>query len=105
YLNQPVQLQNGTSNLDLSVRTVPTPSIDVTSADIHVEAFAGTTYASVPLVASQPSHLPPPNYQITGVTNTPALATISGDPAIVKRRRSSWKASSASSTGATTLRA
>ena len=87
YLNQPVQLQNGTSNLDLSVRTVPTPSIDVTSADIHVEAFAGTTSASVPLVASQPSHLPPPNYQITGVTITPALATISGDPAVLVRIR------------------
>ncbi len=87
YLNQPVQLQNGTSNLDLSVRTVPTPSIDVTAVDIHVEAFAGTTSASVPLVASQPSHLPPPNYQITGVTITPPLVTISGDPAILVRIR------------------
>ena len=87
YLNQPVQLQNGTSNLDLSVRTVPTPSIDVTAVDIHVEAFAGTTSASVPLVASQPSHLPPPNYQITGVTTTPPLVTISGDPAILVRIR------------------
>jgi YbbR domain-containing protein len=87
YLNQPVQLQNGTSNLDLSVRTVPLPSIDVTSVDIHVEAFAGTTSASVPLIDTQPSHPPPPGYRVTGVTITPLLVTISGDPAVLVRIR------------------
>jgi len=87
YLNQPVQLQNGTSNLDLSVRTVPLPNIDVTSVDIHVEAFAGTTSASVALVDSQPSHLPPQPYRITGVAVTPVLVTISGDPAVLVRIR------------------
>lgn len=87
YLNQPVQLQNGTGALDLSVRTVPTPTIDVTSVDIHVEAVAGTTSASIPLVDAQPSHGPPTGYRITGVTITPLLVTISGDPSVLLRVR------------------
>jgi len=87
YLNQPVQLQNGTSNLDLSVRTVPTPSIDVTSVDIHVEAFAGTNSASVPLLDAQPSHTPPQGYRVTAVTVTPLLVSITGDPAVLLRVR------------------
>lgn len=86
-LNQAVQLQNATGNLDLSIRTVPTPTIDVTSVDIHVEAFAGTTSASIPLVDSQPSHSPPQGYRVTGVTITPLLVTISGDPAVLVRVR------------------
>ena len=88
YLNQPVQLQNGTGALDLSVRTVPTPTIDVTAVDIHVEAVAGTTSASIPLVDAQPSHGPPQGYRITGVTITPLLVTISGDPSVLLRVRS-----------------
>src|SRR5437660_6865104 len=87
YLNQPVQLQNASGNLDLSVRTVPTPTIDVTSVDIHVEASAGTTSASIPLLDSQPSHLPPQGYRITAVTVSPVLVTISGDPGVLVRVR------------------
>ncbi|TMF49204.1 MAG: hypothetical protein E6I21_12055 [Chloroflexi bacterium] len=87
YLNQGVQLLNASGPLDLSVRTVPTPTIDVASVDIHVEAFAGTTSASVPLVDSQPSHPPPQGYRVTGIAITPLLVTISGDPAVLLRVR------------------
>ena len=87
YLNQGVQLQNATGNLDLSIRTVPTPTIDVTSVDIHVEAFAGTTSASIPLLDAQPSHAPPQGYRVTGVTVTPLLVSVTGDPAVLLRVR------------------
>jgi YbbR domain-containing protein len=86
-LNQAVQLQTASGNLDLSVRTVPIVSLDVTSVDIHVEAVAGTTTATVPLVDSTPSNPPPPGYRVTGITITPLLVTISGDPTVIVRVR------------------
>ncbi|TMD16768.1 MAG: hypothetical protein E6I27_09060 [Chloroflexi bacterium] len=86
-LNQPLQLQTPNGNLDLSVRTVPTFVVDVTTADIHVEAVAGTTSASVPLVDSPPSHPQPPGYRVTAITITPLLVTISGDPTVLLRVR------------------
>jgi len=80
-------LQTPNGNLDLSVRTVPTFVVDVTTADIHVEAVAGTTSASVPLVDSPPSHPQPPGYRVTAITITPLLVTISGDPTVLLRVR------------------
>jgi YbbR domain-containing protein len=85
FLNQPIQLQTQSGSLDLSVRTVPNPSSDVNSADVHIEAVAGTTSESVPLVDSPPSHPPPTGYRVTAVTITPLLVTISGDPAALLR--------------------
>jgi YbbR domain-containing protein len=84
-LNQPVLLVNSSGPLDLSIRTVPAASTDVTSVGIHVEAFAGTTHASVPLIDAPPTHGPPSGYRVTGITVTPSVVTISGDPAAVAR--------------------
>jgi hypothetical protein len=86
-LNQSVLLQNATGSLDTTVRTVPSTTVDVTSVDVHIEAFQGTTSASVPLVDSPPSHPPPQGYRVTAVTITPLLVTISGDPAVLARIR------------------
>ncbi len=86
-LNQTIQLQNASGNLDSTVRTVPSTTIDVTSVDVHIEAFAGTTSVSVPLVDSPPSHPPPQGYRVTAITITPMLVTISGDPAVLARIR------------------
>lgn len=85
--NLGIQLQNATGNLDTTVRTVPSTTIDVTSVDVHYEAFAGTTSASVPLVDSPPSHPPPQGYRVTAITISPLLVTISGDPAVLTRIR------------------
>lgn len=84
-LNQPVQLVSASGPVDFSIRTVPSASADVTSVDIHVEAVAGTTRASVPLVDSAPSHGPPTGYRVTGITITPLFVTISGDPVVLAR--------------------
>jgi YbbR domain-containing protein len=86
-LNQTIQLQNANGNLDATVRTVPSTTIDVTSVDVHIEAFAGTTSVSVPLVDSPPTHPPPQGYRVTAITVTPMLVTISGDPAVLARIR------------------
>ena len=83
--NQRIELQNANGSLDTTVKTVPQITVDVTAVDIHVEAVAGTTSASVPLVDSPPSHPPPPGYRVTAITITPLLVTISGDPAVLVR--------------------
>lgn len=83
-LNQPVQLQPS-GNVDLTQRTVPVVHVDVTSVDIHIEAVAGATTASVPLLDASPSHAPPQGYRVTGVTITPQFVNITGDPAVLVR--------------------
>ena len=87
-LNQPVQLKNASGALDLSaVRTVPVSTLDITAVNLHVEAAAGVTSSTVPLVvaAPAPSALPPQGYSITGVTVTPATVIVTGDPAALGR--------------------
>lgn len=86
-LNQPVILQNANGQLDLSVRTVPAVTSDVTSVDIHTEAVQGTTSAPVVLVDSPPSNPPPQGYRVTAVTITPTIVTITGDPNVIQRVR------------------
>jgi YbbR domain-containing protein len=86
-LNQPVTLQNANGALDLSVRTVPGSSGDVTAVNLHVESVAGTTSASVPLVDSPPSKPPPAGYRVTGIMITPLIVTITGDAAVLQRIR------------------
>ena len=87
-LNQAIVLQNGTVPLDLTVRTVPLVTLDATSVDIHTEAVQGTTSATVALVDSPPSNPPPTGYRVTGVTITPLLITVTGDPNTLQRVRS-----------------
>jgi hypothetical protein len=86
-VNQPVQLQNANGNLDSTVWTVPSTTVDVTSVNVHVEAFAGSSSVTIPLVDSQPSHAPPQGYRVTAINITPLLVTISGDPAVLARMR------------------
>ncbi|TMC51531.1 MAG: hypothetical protein E6J20_15935 [Chloroflexi bacterium] len=86
-LNQLIQLQNAGGNLDSTVRTVPSTTVDVTSVDVHIEAFAGTTSASVPLLWAAWSHAPPQGYRVTAVTVTPANVVISADPVTLARVR------------------
>ena len=83
--NQPVQLVNSSGILDLTTRTVPQATVDVTSVDIHTEAVQGTTSISVPLIDSPPSQPPPQGYRVTGVSITPLLVTVSGNPAALGR--------------------
>jgi YbbR domain-containing protein len=84
-LNQSVSLQTPKGTLDQSIATAPPINIDVTSANIHYEAVAGTTSESVPLIDSPPTHPPPAGYRITAVSITPVLVTVSGDPAALLR--------------------
>lgn len=84
-LNQAVNLQTPTGNLDQSIRTAPPISVDVTAVDIHVEAVAGTTSAPVPLLDSPPSSPPPQGYRVTAITITPLRVIISGDPTVLVR--------------------
>jgi YbbR domain-containing protein len=84
-LNQAVSLQTPKGSLDQSVPTAPPIGIEVTSANIHYEAVAGTTSESVPLVDSPPSHPPPSGYRVTAVTISPLLVTVTGDPAVLLR--------------------
>ena len=85
YLNQTIQFVTPGGSLDLSVRTVPAPIIEVSSVDVHLEATAGTTSESVPLVDASPSHGPPPGYRVTAVTITPQVVTITGDATVLQR--------------------
>jgi YbbR domain-containing protein len=86
-LNQSVTLLNANGQLDLSVRTVPATTVDVTSVDIHTEAVQGTTSAPVALLDSPPSNPPPQGYRVTAVTITPLIVTITGDPGVIQRVR------------------
>ena len=83
-LNQPVQLQAAV-NIDLSQRTVPSVGVDVSAADVHIEAAQGATSTTVPLVDADPSKPPPAGYRITAITPSPLSVTISADPAVLAR--------------------
>src|SRR5439155_609400 len=74
--------------LDLSVRTVPPTTADVTSADVLTAAVQGTTTSSVPLVDASPSQGPPPGYRVTAISISPLVVTITGDPSVLQRVRS-----------------
>lgn len=83
-LNQPVLLSNSNGPLNLNApenRTAPPAVLDFPTVTVEVKAVQGTNLSTVPLVVAAPSHNPPPGYQITGITVTPATVIISGDPA------------------------
>jgi hypothetical protein len=87
--NQLIQLQNSNGALDLtSCATVPCAQLDVPSASVHIEAAAGSTSSTVPLVDQPPSNPPPPGYRVTAITITPATVIITGDPAVLGRIQS-----------------
>ncbi len=85
YLNQSIQFITPTGPLDTSVRTVPAVAFEVTSADVHLEAIAGTTSETVPLIDAPPAHGPPSGYRVTAVAISPQLVTITGDATLLQR--------------------
>jgi YbbR domain-containing protein len=85
-LAQPVLLRNASGLLDIfSLRTFPQSSLDVTTADLSVEAKQGATSSTVPIVVTDPIHYPPQGSCITAVSVTPATVVITGDAAAVGR--------------------
>ncbi len=84
--NQPVLLRNANGPLDLSaIRTIPAATLDPVSVWLQVDAIAGVTSSTVPLVIALPSQPPPQGYWITGVTITPTTVVVSGDPGVLGR--------------------
>jgi YbbR domain-containing protein len=84
--NQQVVLKNSSGTLDLhAVGTVPTSTLDIPIVNLHVEAAAGVTSSTVPLVIAPPSAPQPQGYSITGVSVTPVTVIVSGDPAVLGR--------------------
>jgi len=83
--SQPITLLTNNGPFDTGRKTQPTWTLDVSSADIDIQAVAGVTSNTVPLVADTPAQPPPPGYQITGVSISPATVIITGDPAALAK--------------------
>jgi YbbR domain-containing protein len=84
--NQTVQLQNSNGLLDLTViRTLPIASLDVSSVSIHIEAAAGSTSSTVPLVDAPYLNSPAAGYHVVGITISPGTVIITGDAAALGR--------------------
>jgi len=86
--NQQVVLRNSNGSVDMTVRTEPQATVDVTSVNIHAEANPGASSSTVPLVDSPPSHGPPAGYRVTGITISPVTVNISGSAAAVAKVQS-----------------
>jgi YbbR domain-containing protein len=86
--NLTIELQNSNGVLDLtspSAFTVPLTTIDPSSVSVRIKAVAGSTSNSIALVDSSPTRPPPQCYRVTGITITPSVATITGDPVTLGR--------------------
>jgi YbbR domain-containing protein len=83
--NWPIRLQNSSGQINLARQTYPQLGLDVTSVAVHVEAQQGSSFTTVPLVAAAPAQPPPPQYQLIGITVSPASVVISGDPATLSK--------------------
>jgi YbbR domain-containing protein len=82
-LNQPIQLQNNTGSVDYNSCgkvLLPACSLDVTNVSLHVDAAAGVTTSSVPLLILPWTLGPANGYQVTQITITPNTVILSGDP-------------------------
>ena len=87
--NQLIQVQNSNGAVDLtSCSTVPCAQLDIPSASVHIEAAAGSTSSTVPLVDSPPSNPPPAGYRVTGITITPQTVVITGDQGVLGKIQS-----------------
>ncbi len=83
--NWPIRLQNNSGQINLARQTYPQLGLDVASVAVHIEAQQGSSSTTVPLVASAPAQPPPPQYQLIGITVSPASVVISGDPATLSK--------------------
>ncbi|HUE61425.1 MAG TPA: CdaR family protein [Acidimicrobiales bacterium] len=89
--NQQILLQNSNGFVDISsCSKVLTPpcNLDVTATNVRVDAVAGVTTSTVPLLDLPPTHGPANGYRITAITITPATVTVSGDPLALSKVRS-----------------
>jgi len=83
--NWPIRLQNSSGQINLARQTSPQLGLDVISVAVHVEAQQGSSSNTVPLVAAAPAQPPPPQYQLVGITVSPASVVISGDAATLSK--------------------
>ncbi len=81
----PIRLQNNSGQINLARQTYPQLGLDVASVAVHIEAQQGSSSTTVPLVAAAPAQPPPPQYQLIGITVSPASVVISGDPATLSK--------------------
>jgi YbbR-like protein len=80
FPNMPITLEQAGIPLDVSnfLRTTPNSSVSPATAEVQYTAKTSKTSKQVVLIAAQPLHLPPPGYQLTGITPIPVLVLISG---------------------------
>ncbi len=83
--NWPVKLQNSSGQINLARQTYPQFGLDVVAVAIHIEAEQGSTSTTVPLVVAAPAQPPPPQYQLVGISVSPASVVISSDPATLSK--------------------
>jgi hypothetical protein len=83
--NWPIRLQNSSGQINLARQTYPQLGLDVASVAVHIEAQQGSTSITVPLVVAAPAQPPPPQFELVGITVSPALVTISSDPATLSK--------------------
>ena len=63
------------------IRTEPVASLDVRDVSIHIEAAAGSTSSTVPLVDAPYINSPAAGYHVVGITISPGTVIITGDAA------------------------
>jgi hypothetical protein len=85
--NWPITLQNSSGQINLAHQTYPPVGLDVATVTVTVQAQQGSFSTTVPLVVAPPAQPPPPQYQLVGITVSPASAVISSDPATLSKIR------------------
>jgi len=83
--NWPIAFQNSSGPINLARQTYPPVGLDVATVTVTVQAQQGSFSTTVPLVVPAPAQPPPPQYQIVGITVSPASVVISGDPATLSK--------------------
>jgi len=83
--NWPITLQNSSGQINLAHQTYPPLGLDVATVTVTVQAQQGSFSSTVPLVVAAPAQPPPPQYQLVGITVSPASVVISSDPATLSK--------------------
>jgi YbbR domain-containing protein len=84
--NWAVQLRNSSGVIDpLACNTSPPCGLDVSTVSVEVQAQAGSTSTTVPLIDAPPSQGPPSGYRVSGVAINPVIVNISGDPTVLAK--------------------
>jgi YbbR domain-containing protein len=83
--NWQITLQNSSGQINLTRQTYPPLGLDVATVTVTVQAQQGSFSSTVPLVVAAPAQPPPPQYQLVGITVSPASVVISSDPATLSK--------------------